>query len=270
MIEECFTTPLTQDGCIYYKSEKDADDRAERKWSKLANCNPIAAATASSSEDDFVKYPHWIRRHIEGCTLLDAGCGYGRVAIPLLLENPNRLCLGVDASPVMLTKFRALAEKHGVQRRATLYCGNLTNLPIKNASFDCVFSCGVLLHLPYAETEAVLDELFRVLKPGGRIILASSFPNLLNLEGLQNAAYQRLYSARNGPVRPYTRSAVRGLFRRYSHVQVFSASALLLPRQIGPIPLPFGTAIRWINTCGSSWIRNSGWFASHHEVVAVK
>jgi len=259
-------------------AREGATSEASELWSAMAREDPVFAAAASSSCDPFVKYPSWIGDYVDPQhgLALDAGCGYGRVSIPLLEQSSRLTLVGADISLVMLREFLRLARRHEVAERIVLYHGGLTRLPLHEATFDCVLSVAVLLHLPRSETRRVLQELHRVLRPGGRMILASCFPNLANLEGLQSWLYERLLRdpARNGPVRVYTRAQVRQLFEGWREVEIIERGATLLPRQLFGIALPGGTAIRELNRRAEGqlpgWVVRRGWVLSQHDVVATK
>ncbi len=252
--------------------------QASNMWSGMARANPISAAAGSPSSEPFVKYPTWIAPYIDSRfeLALDAGCGYGRVSIPLLERCANLALAGVDISYVMLREYLRLARDHKVGDRVVLYCGGLGSLPMHDASFDCVISTAVLLHLPRDETRRVLGELHRVLRPGGRIVLASCFPNVANLEGMQSWLYEHLLqdSSRNGPVRAYTRNQVRRLFEGWREVQIIEHGATVLPRQVFGVVLPGGTAIRKLNQRSDGrlpeWMMRKGLLLSQHDVVASK
>src|SRR6185295_10659058 len=196
-----------------------SDRRADTVWSAAAKNDAINAAAATTDGNPFAKFPDWVARSAAAWdgTFLDAGCGYGRVSIPLLKANPRLRCVGVDASPVMLEKFVELAKDHGVGDRVELYCGNLDSLPFPESHFQFVLSCAVLLHVPKNEAKAIVGELRRVLVNEGRLVLAGSFPNALNPEGLANIRHNRL-PEKNGPVRAYTRSEVERLFNSFTSV----------------------------------------------------
>jgi len=265
-----------EDGIL--ASQAGDASQASNMWSGLARANPISAAAASPSSDPFVKYPTWITQYINPRheLALDAGCGYGRVSIPLLEKCGHLALAGVDISLVMLREYLRLARNHQVEDRLVLYCGGLGPLPLRDDSFDCAISAAVLLHLPRDETRRVLDELHRVLRPGGRIILASCFPNLTNLEGVQSWLYEHLLqdSSRNGPVRAYSRNQVRRLFEGWREVEIIEHGATLLPRQLFGVVLPAGNAIRNLNQRADGrlpvWIMRKGLLLSQHDVVATK
>jgi dolichol-phosphate mannosyltransferase len=107
---------------------------------------------------------YWQRRRYQVVTrmsaaferLLDAGCGSSRII------GSGRL-VGLD---VALGKLR-YARRFG----NPLVHGSIFELPFKDASFDCVICSEVIEHIP--ADERVFDELERVLKPGGRLILGT-------------------------------------------------------------------------------------------------
>jgi len=263
-----------QDG-IWYPHTSSTDTRAQTVWSTAAQANPIRAAAATGDENPFAKYPDWIRPHFATKTglLLDAGCGYGRVSIPLLKSNPQLRCIGVDASPVMLRKFVDLAAEHGVRDRVELFCGNIDALPFSDGYFQCVLSCAVLLHIPKMEVKRVVAECGRVLNAGGTMVAASAFPNVFNAENLINLR-NNFRALANGPVRAYTRAEVRRLFRGFSRVSVEAHQMIVLPRSIASVALPFAALSRRANQYFTEhWMhtfRHASLFVNHYDVVAVK
>lgn len=265
-----------EDGIL--ASQAGDASQASNMWSGLARANPISAAAASPSADPFVKSPTWITEYINPRheLALDAGCGYGQVSLPLLEKCGHLALAGVDISDVMLREYLRLARDHQVEDRLVLYCGGLGHLPLREDSFDCAISAAVLLHLPRDETRRVLGELYRVLRPGGRIILASCFPNLANLEGMQSWLYEHLLrdSSRNGPLRAYTRRQVMRLFEGWREVQIIEHGATVLPRQVFGVVLPAGSAIRELNQRADGrlpeWMMRKGLLLSQHDVVTSK
>ena len=106
-----------------------------------------------------------VRRYLDALPrstrVLDAGCGEG----VLVDEYADRLdIIGLDAN-------------YGSDR---VTHGSLTALPFPDASFDRALCLDVLEHLAYEEQPRALAEIFRVLRPGGELLV--SVPNLAHLQ----------------------------------------------------------------------------------------
>jgi ubiquinone/menaquinone biosynthesis C-methylase UbiE len=90
--------------------------------------------------------------------------------------------VGIDASPTMLARGVEDAEKAGA-RNLVLVRGDASALPFADSSFDCA-CCFAALHL-FAEPFAGLDEMRRVLAPGGRIALMTSIRRPLTVKPMK-------------------------------------------------------------------------------------
>jgi ubiquinone/menaquinone biosynthesis C-methylase UbiE len=105
-----------------------------------------------------------------GDGVLDLACGPGNFTRDFArLVGPDGLVVGVDASPTMLA--RAVAETPD-QSAIAYVRGDASALPFRDRSFDAV-CCFAALHL-FADPFGALDEMARVLTPGGRIALLTS------------------------------------------------------------------------------------------------
>lgn len=106
-----------------------------------------------------------VRRYLDALPastrVLDAGCGEGVI----VEEYAERLAItGVDAN------YASARVRHG----------SVTALPFEDGSFDRALCLDVLEHLQYEEQPRALAELFRVLRPGGELLV--SVPNLAHLQ----------------------------------------------------------------------------------------
>jgi len=273
--EQGFFSPAAHSG-NYPKTE------ADKVWSKLARANHIQAAAATNSKDPYAKYPKIVNEEIqnEEHLILDAGCGYGRVAIPLLKKNSKIKIVGIDASSVMLQNFLNLIEnetqKLDLKERVFLIHSNINKLLFSDETFDCIYSCAVLLHNPYNDVKNIIKEFYRLLKPQGKLILQGSFLNLYNLEGVQNWLYLKFLNEEkvNGPVRIYTKNRVLKLFHDWSNIRLLPGGVTLFPRQIAKISLPFGNSIRrsnrWIERKNFKFISKTSLLVKCFDVVALK
>ena len=105
-----------------------------------------------------------------GEVVLDLGSGAGFDAILAAQQvGPTGAVIGIDMTPAMLAKARANAEALGLTH-VKFREGYIEALPVEDASVDVVISNGVINLSPDKET--VFGEVFRVLKPGGRVQIA--------------------------------------------------------------------------------------------------
>lgn len=97
--------------------------------------------------------------------VLDVGCGYGRIAIPLAELGYD--VTGLDIAPNLLRAARREAARRRLAIR--LDQGSMTELPYPPASFDAVLCLWTAFHelLEEAEQVAALREMRRALRPGG-------------------------------------------------------------------------------------------------------
>jgi ubiquinone/menaquinone biosynthesis C-methylase UbiE len=97
--------------------------------------------------------------------VLDVGCGYGRIAIPLAERGYS--VVGLDISPNLLRAARREAGRRGVSVPFNL--GSMTAMPYPDAAFDAVISLWTAFYEVLLESEqvAALSEMRRVLRPGG-------------------------------------------------------------------------------------------------------
>lgn len=103
-------------------------------------------------------------------SLLDVGCGDGRflAGIAQMPDCPRRL-VGTDIAARILETARRWAERDGFE--VELVRANMERLPFADASFDRVLTVQVIEHL--LDPETGVQELARVLRPEGRLILST-------------------------------------------------------------------------------------------------
>ncbi len=105
-----------------------------------------------------------------GEAILDIGCGAGVDSlIAAKLSGPSGKVTGIDLVPEMLSRAKENARLVGAENVEFME-GSAEDLPFPDASFDTVISNGVF-NLVVDKVKA-LGEVFRVLKPGGRFMLA--------------------------------------------------------------------------------------------------
>lgn len=97
--------------------------------------------------------------------ILDIGSGYGRVAIPIAKAGFD--ITGIDISDNLIREARRRAKEVGISAKFDV--GNMTKLPYKDESFTKIISTWNAFNelLTKKEQSKTLDEVFRVLRPGG-------------------------------------------------------------------------------------------------------
>lgn len=144
-----------------YASEYPGYDAA-----KLATLPVLATARFAG-----VGNPHRIDAIAAGETVLDHACGAGMdLLIAARSIGPGGHAIGVDLTPAMRDCAELAAEQAGLSERVEILAGSMEELPVPDASVDVVISNGVVNLAP--DKRRVFREIYRVLKPGGRLLLA--------------------------------------------------------------------------------------------------
>lgn len=99
--------------------------------------------------------------------VLDVGTGTALIPLELSRRHESIRTLGVDLSPAMLDLAMANVVQAGLEARIALQLTDAKGLPFEDGRFDAVISNSIVHHVP--EPAGVLQESWRVLKPGGRI-----------------------------------------------------------------------------------------------------
>lgn len=99
--------------------------------------------------------------------VLDVGTGPGTLVRELARQLPGLQVYGIDLSEDMIALARAHASRAHLEERVQFTSGDVAHLPYPDQSFDVVVSTISMHH--WAELAQPLRELYRVLRPGGRV-----------------------------------------------------------------------------------------------------
>jgi len=176
--------------------------------------------------------------------ILEIGCGPGSGASWFVAREGFSLS-GIDASPTAIEKSRARFAAEGL--KGEFVQGEISRLPWADASFDAVLDVVCLACNTEAETERVIAEIHRVLKPGG--LHFSLTPragcwgdgdgerlDATTLAEVQEGPFQGL-----GKTRFATEASVRRMYQRFSELSLeyIATSAENASREV----------THWILTC---------------------
>ena len=118
-----------------------------------------------------------------GDRVLDVACGPGNFTREFAGGvGTDGLAVGIDASPTMLARGAGDNRRAGIDN-VVMVRGDATALPFRDDSFDCA-CCFAALHL-FADPLAAIDEMRRVLGPGGRIAIMTSIRRQVTVRPLK-------------------------------------------------------------------------------------
>ena len=136
--------------------------------------------------------------------ILDLGTGTGDLAFELGRQGAARV-FGVDFTPEMLAAARAKTDGRGV----AWLLGDALTLPYRDATFDAVTNAFLLRNL--ADLRQGLEEMARVLKPGGRLVC-------LDMTHPRPGPFATLYRLYFGKVLPFVAGTISGDRPAYSYL----------------------------------------------------
>lgn len=158
-------------------STTDWKERTRIQWSSDP-CGSSTSRAAFGTREYFDEVEHyrydvyapWMRRDIgfdrhPGKRLLEVGVGMG--SDHLQWARGGAVCHGIDLTPRCIDITRERLALYGLH--STLQTMDAESLQFEDESFDLVYSFGVLHHTP--DTQGAIDEIYRVLKPGGSAII---------------------------------------------------------------------------------------------------
>ena len=105
-----------------------------------------------------------------GDSVLDVGCGTGEVTILAKTRAQNGNVYGIDPAPEMIAVARKKAARKGLD--IDFRVGVIEALPFADSSIDVVTSSLMMHHLPEDLKTRGLAEVYRIIKPGGRLLIA--------------------------------------------------------------------------------------------------
>jgi len=144
----------------------------------MKNYKEINIAQEVSETDPFTleRYRQFFRHFPKQVkTVLDVGCNTGRGGKILKQLNPHLNLVGLDCVNSRLAKIPK-------EIYSSTICSYSTNIDAVDSSFDVVVSGEFIEHIYPDEVLKTLQELYRIIKPGGRLLITTPNPNYLRLK----------------------------------------------------------------------------------------
>jgi MPBQ/MSBQ methyltransferase len=133
------------------------------------------------------------RLKVEGIAepqLLDLGCGLGATLRSFARRLPQAWLLGITRVPWQVENARALNHAAGCSERVRVLEGDYEETVLPSASYDGVYALESSCHAHGPDKSALLVEAYRLLRPGGRFVVADGF---LESDRFANDLQQRIY-----------------------------------------------------------------------------
>lgn len=138
--------------------------------------------------------------------VLDIGSGYGGLA-RYLTSTFGCSVVALNLSEKENERARKLNKERGLEDKIDVVDGSFENIPAQDNSFDVIFSQDAILHS--GQREKVLEEVARVLKPGGRFIFTDPMQADDCPEGVLEPILKRIHLSSLGSPRFYRETAAK-------------------------------------------------------------
>lgn len=199
--------PPVETARAYYNSS-DADNFYATIWGG----EDIHVGTYEHEEDSIFEASRRTVKKIlsmltlnESSHVLDVGSGYGGPARYLVKTTGCKVdCLNI--SEVQIARTLRLNQQHGMADRIQVIEGSFEEMPIENSKYDVVMSQDAILHS--GNRHKVLEEVARVLKPGGEFIFTDPMQSDDCPPGVLAPVLERIHLASMGSFGFYTKTAV--------------------------------------------------------------
>jgi MPBQ/MSBQ methyltransferase len=124
--------------------------------------------------------------------LLDMGCGLGATARHAAARYPAARVTGISIVPLQIDRARELSAASIAAGRVTFAVGDYQATQFESQSFDGVYALESSCHAAGAAKERLLREAHRVLRPGGRLVIADAFLKRTNHSPLTSSLLRRM------------------------------------------------------------------------------
>lgn len=140
--------------------------------------------------------------------VVDFGCGNGKIIQEMKKNNPQAEYVGLDVSGVALELAEATLPDCKFYK---IEDGG--SLPLENNSVDFIFSSEVVEHI--YDTENAMAELYRILKPGGKLLLTAPYHGLIKNILIAIFAFDKHFNPIGSHIRFFSKKSLFDLLKKY-------------------------------------------------------
>jgi SAM-dependent methyltransferase len=143
-----------------------ASDEIQKSWT--GNCGEaLLRQTCAFVRSVAYNYARFVGRPLDGGSILDYGCGYGRIARLMYYFSDLSSVFGVDP----WDKSISICHEDGLGANFLQSSYLPTSLPVAETHFDLIYAFSVFTHLSERATKRSLSVLSKYLKPGGLLVI---------------------------------------------------------------------------------------------------
>lgn len=161
-----------------------------------------------------------------GLRILDMGCGLGATLRSFAGRLPAASLYGITLVPWQLEQGRLLNQRSRHSANITLALGNYERAAFASESFDAIYAIESSCYSAGADKARLICEARRLLRPGGRFVVADGFIGPGKFHGPQTSIYRKLCECwvieSLGEICPFARELERAGFRNISVEQIQS------------------------------------------------
>jgi ubiquinone/menaquinone biosynthesis C-methylase UbiE len=155
--------------------------------------------------------------------ILDVACGTGRM-LPEIFKTKKKIkYVGLDSSKEMFNELKKKEAFKKNKKDISLVLADATKMPFKDNSFDIVCTYHLLWHLPENDQETVINEMLRVTKKGGIIIL-----DILNKDFLWEKTKKYFGKKKAVGLYKQTPSAVKKVLGKVENIEIEKLSDAII------------------------------------------
>lgn len=144
-------------------------------------------------------------------TIIDFGCGNGKILEEIRKINPAAKLIGLDVSEIALKQAKESENLVGVEFYKVK---DGEKIPLRDNLADFVFSSEVIEHI--YDTENAFAEIARILRPRGRILLTTPYHGFIKNLLITLFAFNRHFNPTGAHIRFFTKKTLTNLLEKYN------------------------------------------------------